>query len=993
MTNVTIVTCFYDIRSMENNSGNVRNVDTYFEKGKFVLNLPYNLIIFTEEKYREKFINLRKDNLNKTLIICQPLDETYFWKYNADIIRLQNTYIISNINKIKDTPLYIILTYNKFDFIEKAIHVNPFDSNRFLWLDFGITHVSTSPELIHNWIYNIPEKVKIMEIAAYGHVNTKEYFKKVHHNHAAGLFSGSKSYLLNFVGAFKNMICETINDDWYQLDEAIISMVTGKYPSLFELYYGDYKDIICNYDGYTSGEANIQRIIKSYINSNKLKAYDILLFMKEYFMEKDIMYFFYWYILVNFYSNQERMMDQDILKYFMESSNIDIIDMLYMNIGNLEKYKNTGPLIKILDQSSDNYEDNIETYESVKIGVAIPAIKRDLIVLNRCLQSIENQTRKPNNVVISLSECTQEDVDKSVNINDYDLNIKIVTTPEKQNAATNRNKAASLLPEDTDIICFFDSDDEMSPQKIEYTERAIVVNNDDFVVHNYVQLKTWKQDYMHETFKYKSYKNSLIKNKFSPELSLNPRIRLADRYVCQGHLSLKYDVWKDQKYDESITKLGEDSEYCIRLINSDFTGSYIPLKLSIYHNYRPHISLYNQAKAARWRGDNKLAYDFSLEGLKYLDFVDNKSYNQYNNLFYNELSIVSYYIPDIKMGLFSCDNVILSKRANNNDKNIAIKNVMYYINKLPVIDSFEVSVPFPTNYIGSSPTIIRGPDHLYCMIRGVNYTILENSSYEIRDPHNIIYTRNFIIPMNEDLSWNNEEIMELVINTNAYNGHKFPSKIIGLEDMRLFYFRNKLCFSCTSLEYNHKNIPQICYGEIEISNNKATVTKLIPLQYREFIKYEKNWLPFVVNNNNNDNNNNKEHLLFIYSWDPFIILEFNPDTNILSTKLEKQISDYDLREFRGSAPPIPYKDGYLTTIHYVTKEFPRTYYHRFIYVSKDFETIKISKGFYFKNTDIEFNLSLCHSNYGLLVTSSFRDNSSEINIVDYDTVDEYINYL
>jgi len=38
--------------------------------------------------------------------------------------------------------------------------------------------------------------------------------------------------------------------------------------------------------------------------------------------------------------------------------------------------------------------------------------------------------------------------------------------------------------------------------------------------------------------------------------------------------------------------------------------------------------------------------------------------------------------------------------------------------------------------------------------------------------------------------------------------------------------------------------------------------------------------------------------------------------------------------------PIPYKNGWLATIHQVHYSNPRKYYHRFVWYSKDFQTKK-----------------------------------------------------
>jgi 3-deoxy-D-manno-octulosonate 8-phosphate phosphatase (KDO 8-P phosphatase) len=55
--------------------------------------------------------------------------------------------------------MYIILNNNKFDFIQSAIEVNPYNSSHFIWMDFGINHVALNTEKISEWIHKVPDKI------------------------------------------------------------------------------------------------------------------------------------------------------------------------------------------------------------------------------------------------------------------------------------------------------------------------------------------------------------------------------------------------------------------------------------------------------------------------------------------------------------------------------------------------------------------------------------------------------------------------------------------------------------------------------------------------------------------------------------------------------------------------------------------------------------------------------------------------------------------
>jgi len=115
----------------------------------------------------------------------------------------------------------------------------------------------------------------------------------------------------------------------------------------------------------------------------------------------------------------------------------------------------------------------------MRIGIAIPCYKYHIPVLKRCLDSIEAQTRKPDEVVVSCSSCAESDIPEYK----YSFSLKIISTSERKNAAENRNIASSHL--DTDIVSFFDCDDEMHPQRLEAIQGAFMRYSCDIVLHGY----------------------------------------------------------------------------------------------------------------------------------------------------------------------------------------------------------------------------------------------------------------------------------------------------------------------------------------------------------------------------------------------------------------------------------------------------------------------------------------------------------------------------
>lgn len=119
--------------------------------------------------------------------------------------------------------------------------------------------------------------------------------------------------------------------------------------------------------------------------------------------------------------------------------------------------------------------------DHMRIGVAIPCYKYHIPVLKRCLDSIEQQTQHPDEVVVICSSSIPTDIP----IYSYSFPLRILSRPERRNAAENRNLAATELM--TDIVTFFDCDDEMHPQRIQILLETFRQTNPDICLHSFLE--------------------------------------------------------------------------------------------------------------------------------------------------------------------------------------------------------------------------------------------------------------------------------------------------------------------------------------------------------------------------------------------------------------------------------------------------------------------------------------------------------------------------
>ena len=222
---------------------------------------------------------------------------------------------------------------------------------------------------------------------------------------------------------------------------------------------------------------------------------------------------------------------------------------------------------------------------TLKIAVAIPTHKPHLKFLERCLDSIEKQTRKPDIVSISASSCQEKDLE--LEITKYTFPIKIHFSELSQNAAQNRNIAANLLKDteyQPDIISFFDCDDEMIPTRLEFIERAFQETKSALIVHNYVWMRTPDSSSTPNYTDYVVFQNAVIPNPTHCGVYTQTPYNAP---LHHGHVSTLYHIWETYPFNETQQCLWmEDSVFCKTIASRFKECSYIQTQLCIYHDYK-----------------------------------------------------------------------------------------------------------------------------------------------------------------------------------------------------------------------------------------------------------------------------------------------------------------------------------------------------------------------------------------------------------------------
>lgn len=208
------------------------------------------------------------------------------------------------------------------------------------------------------------------------------------------------------------------------------------------------------------------------------------------------------------------------------------------------------------------------------VGVAICCYHGHISALSALFRSIDAQTRRPDQVVVSCSSTSPEDI--PYDVGSYSFSLQIVTCREKKNAAQNRNTAASYLQ--TDIVTFFDADDLMHPQRIAAIHHGFSTHDVYFMVHSFQKSPVFV---LYERYSY--HVNQL---EVCPYGSILVRGHAHDMPIANGHCSVMQWILHECAYPESVEDQGrEDTVFSARIIQkypdhtlygSDVLSCYLP---------------------------------------------------------------------------------------------------------------------------------------------------------------------------------------------------------------------------------------------------------------------------------------------------------------------------------------------------------------------------------------------------------------------------------
>jgi hypothetical protein len=216
------------------------NIEKYIENGKKLIDIQVKKIIFLEKEIYNKYFANDTINSEFTKFILFEKSENYLYEH---ISKITNFCVLGNHNK--DTLEYIFIQCHKTEWIRKAIESNLYESDQFIWIDFGIYYIIKDELKFTQAILNIEKKyfskIRIASIWDPNIDKNIDPYRYINWYFAGGIFGGNKENLIKFANLMKDKCLSIIEEKKTITWEVNIWQLIYKENSgFFDFYYANH---------------------------------------------------------------------------------------------------------------------------------------------------------------------------------------------------------------------------------------------------------------------------------------------------------------------------------------------------------------------------------------------------------------------------------------------------------------------------------------------------------------------------------------------------------------------------------------------------------------------------------------------------------------------------------------------------------------------------------------------------------------------------------
>ena len=394
--------------------------------------------------------------------------------------------------------------------------------------------------------------------------------------------------------------------------------------------------------------------------------------------------------------------------------------------------------------------------------------------------------------------------------------------------------------------------------------------------------------------------------------------------------------------------------------------------------------LFELARFCRFRGHHRLAYLFAERGAE-IECPDDRLFVHrwvYDWGLQYELAAAAYWVDEIEETIARCEALLASPALPHTIAD-SVREILSYgrarrppvapavteetpllLNLIPSFDVAEIRLEVEPAWRQFNPTIACDGDGYRVIVRTANY-FLEDGGWGIVDEDGVVRTLNYRVRLGAGL-----EVQDVAALRDLTDGPpRYPSRIEGYEDCRLFEFRGRWFATASVRDRNPLQRAQMVLLELD----DADVVSVRPLTIPWPTTHEKNWMPVAL----------ERELRFIYSCAPTVVLRCDPATGVCSVadRHETPLTG----EIRGGSQGIAIGDNVLCVVHEARGAgATRRYDHRFVLFDEEYRIASVSRPFSFVSRELEFCSGLARRDDRLLLTFGVGDQAALLGVLDLD---------
>lgn len=295
--NWTLVTGYFNLSKCPDATDEIKERDFNYYKSHALstMCLPYNLVVYCDcVSYLDLFSMRPSWLISKTkFIICNFEDLKFNGKDKNEKTFKEYRKIIQNNRLVnsqqfdaRNTPSYYLFCMSRYTMMKQIIDENPFQSTHFAWINLCIERMGYKNLIYLNDALSTNRDkfstIFISYIPKYHLDNLPFYWSGGKTSMCSGFFTGNTAYMYKFCNMIEDKFLHYLDLQYGHSDEQLYCPLYFENKDFFENYYGDYGQMITNYNGVN--EKNTDTILGYFIHNSEIdgdyrKCLDACLFL------------------------------------------------------------------------------------------------------------------------------------------------------------------------------------------------------------------------------------------------------------------------------------------------------------------------------------------------------------------------------------------------------------------------------------------------------------------------------------------------------------------------------------------------------------------------------------------------------------------------------------------------------------------------------------------------------------------------------------------